>query len=158
MQIVLSAAVAQRGRHPRAYVASPLHARMSMRRVAATCVATCVAATCVHDHALWRDLWQTNFCLQVKTRPRASRLPAPSWNLQHCKCRLRKWACYARIATRRGIEIIRVNCGHIFESEIFFLWAYSAMHMSWLGWVPSNAYEGGVIDSMAPTRATLFKV
>ena len=29
--------------------------------------------------------------------------------------------------------------------------------MSWLEWVPSNAYEGGVIDSMTPTRATFSK-
>ena len=30
--------------------------------------------------------------------------------------------------------------------------------MSWLEWVASNAYEGGVIDSMAPTRATFVKL
>ena len=30
--------------------------------------------------------------------------------------------------------------------------------MSWLEWVASNAYEGGVIDSMTSTRATFAKL
>ena len=40
----------------------------------------------------------------------------------------------------------------------YFLMAFCATTMSWLEWVASNAYEGGVIDSMASTRATFSKL
>ena len=40
----------------------------------------------------------------------------------------------------------------------YFVMAFCATKMSWLEWVASNAYEGGVIDSMASTRATFAKL
>ena len=40
----------------------------------------------------------------------------------------------------------------------YFIMAFCATKMSWLEWVASNAYEGGVIDSMASTRATFAKL
>ena len=40
----------------------------------------------------------------------------------------------------------------------YFIMAFCATKMSWLEWVASNAYEGGVIDSMASTRATFSKL
>ena len=40
----------------------------------------------------------------------------------------------------------------------YFTMAFCATKMSWLEWVASNAYEGGVIDSMASTRATFSKL
>ena len=40
----------------------------------------------------------------------------------------------------------------------FFIMTFVDNKMSWLEWVASNAYEGGVIDSMASTRATFSKL
>ena len=39
-----------------------------------------------------------------------------------------------------------------------FTMDFCANKMSWLEWVASNAYEGGVIDSMASTRETFSKL
>ena len=40
----------------------------------------------------------------------------------------------------------------------YFIMTFCANKMSWLEWVSSNVYEGGVIDSMASTRATFSKL
>ena len=42
--------------------------------------------------------------------------------------------------------------------RIYFVSNFTTSSMSWLEWVASNAYEGGVIDSMASTRATFAKL
>ena len=40
----------------------------------------------------------------------------------------------------------------------YFIMTLYDNKMSWLEWVASNAYEGGVIDSMTSTRATFAKL
>ena len=65
---------------------------------------------------------------------------------------------FADNIVRRSIVTIHTQIGLFYCVAIVLDETFVATQMSWLEWVASNAYEGGVIDSMTSTRATFVKL